>query len=82
VITLDCTGMLCPLPIIELGRAFAGVAVGQELALISDDPAAPTDVAAWCRLTGHELVSVEPRSPEVGQESTTYVIRRLHADSG
>lgn len=85
MITLDCTGMLCPLPIIELARAFADVAVGQELGLIADDPAADTDVAAWCRLTGHELVSVErssvePRSAEGREPSKIYVIRRLHPD--
>jgi tRNA 2-thiouridine synthesizing protein A len=33
-----------------------GLAAGQVLEVRVDDPTAATDIAAWCRLTGHELV--------------------------
>ena len=48
--------MLCPLPIIELGRAYETSSPGQELILVADDPAAAVDVQAWCRMRGQELV--------------------------
>lgn len=54
---LDCLGWKCPRPIIELARRLDEVAVGDVLELIADDPAAGPDVAAWCRMRHHELVS-------------------------
>jgi tRNA 2-thiouridine synthesizing protein A len=65
---LDCTGQLCPLPVLELARRIRDVAVGEEVVVVADDPAAATDIPAWCRMRGQEFVS--------GSE-TTYVIRRL-----
>jgi tRNA 2-thiouridine synthesizing protein A len=62
MITLDCTGMLCPQPIVELAKAVAAIEPGAELELIADDPAAQVDVAAWCRMTGNDLVGTLPRS--------------------
>jgi tRNA 2-thiouridine synthesizing protein A len=77
VIRLDCTGLMCPLPIVELAKAFPQVAVGEELELISDDPAAMVDVAAWCRLAGQELVSALPQPGDGGGAATAYRIRRI-----
>ena len=48
--TLDCRGMRCPLPVIELAKAWPSVAVGDSIELLSDDPAAASDVQAWCRM--------------------------------
>ena len=61
-LSLDCRGQRCPRPIIELARRIAEVEVGGVVELWADDPAAGPDVAAWCRMRGHELVeSVPPR---------------------
>jgi TusA-related sulfurtransferase len=70
---LDTLGLLCPLPIIELARRIGAVEVGGLLVVVSDDPAAATDVPAWCRMRGHEYVGEreEPRG-------TSYVVRRTH----
>jgi TusA-related sulfurtransferase len=51
---LDCRGMLCPLPVIELARHVEDVPVGGLLAVVADDVAARTDVPAWCRMRGQE----------------------------
>ncbi len=62
VLNLDCRGMRCPRPIIELGRRIGEVDPGAVLELLADDPAAAPDVAAWCRMRGHELLeSAAPR---------------------
>lgn len=68
MIELDERGKRCPLPVIALARAIQDVAVGSELTVLADDPAAQHDIPAWCRMRGHELVSA-------GEGS--YVIRRL-----
>ena len=66
---LDCRGLLCPLPVIELGKRYAEVPVGGLVALLADDVAARTDVPAWCRMRGQEFV---------GEDGTgRYVVRRL-----
>jgi tRNA 2-thiouridine synthesizing protein A len=53
---LDCRGMLCPRPIIELAKHLEEVAVGQVIAVVSDDVAAATDVPAWCRMREQEYL--------------------------
>lgn len=54
--TLDCRGQRCPLPVIELARALGAVPTGSVLRVLADDPAAPNDIAAWCRLRGQEYL--------------------------
>ena len=51
---LDCRGMLCPQPVIELGRRIGDVPVGGVVAVVSTDAAAAYDVPAWCRMRGQE----------------------------
>lgn len=65
---LDCRGMLCPLPVIELARRIGDVAIGSEIAVLADDPAAATDIPAWCRMRGQQLVEAA---------DGRFVIRRL-----
>ncbi len=57
MITLDCLGQRCPLPVIALARAIRSVAVGDVVRVLADDPAAANDIAAWCRMKGQEFVS-------------------------
>lgn len=59
-LSLDCLGMKCPRPIIELARRIGDVEPGELVEMWADDPAAGPDLAAWCRMRGHELVLSEP----------------------
>ena len=68
-LTLDCLGLKCPQPIIEMARRIGEVEVGELVELLADDPAAGPDLAAWCRMCGHELVLMEPPS---------FLVRRAH----
>ena len=70
---LDCRGMLCPAPVIALGRHLADVPVGGTLAVVATDVAARVDVPAWCRMRGQEYVGED--AAEDG--SPRYVVRRL-----
>ena len=70
---LDTRGQRCPLPIIELARHIGEVAVGDAITVVSDDPAAASDIAAWCRMRDHELVATTTEA-----DATAYEVRRLH----
>jgi TusA-related sulfurtransferase len=59
-LSLDCRGMKCPQPIIELARRIGDVEEGALVELLADDPAAGPDLAAWCRMRGQDLVLSEP----------------------
>lgn len=54
---VDAIGMPCPRPVIELAAAVKEVAVGDELRLLADDPAADVDVPVWCRMQRQQLVT-------------------------
>jgi len=73
VITLDCRGRRCPLPVIELARHLDDVPVGSAIAVAADDPAARLDVPAWCRMRGQEYVGERAAS----DATPVYLVRRL-----
>jgi tRNA 2-thiouridine synthesizing protein A len=74
VITLDCRGRRCPLPILDLARHITDVEIGAVIAVEADDPAARPDIAAWCRMRGHE-----PAGDTTATDGTPrYFVRRLH----
>jgi tRNA 2-thiouridine synthesizing protein A len=66
---LDCLGQRCPLPVIALARAIRSVPVGGVIRVLADDPAAANDIAAWCRMRGHTLLS---------SETGAFTIQRSH----
>ena len=70
---LDMRGQRCPLPVIELARHITDVAVGETVTVVADDPAAASDIAAWCRMRDHEFVGTreDPDGP-------AYDVRRRH----
>ncbi len=53
---LDCSGMLCPLPVVKARNAIKTMEIGQILKMIATDPGAPPDMEAWSRQTGNELL--------------------------
>lgn len=59
VVTVDACGLMCPGPIVQLKRAYAGLSGGAALQVKATDPAFGSDVESWCRLTGAELVGVD-----------------------
>ena len=56
VLTLDALGKKCPIPIIMLADKIREVPVGQTIEVLADDPAAKTDLPAWCALKSQEFV--------------------------
>lgn len=57
--TLDCRGMVCPAPILELSKAAR--AYGKQttvLEIIVDDAEFPNDLRAWCRASKNTLLNL------------------------
>jgi TusA-related sulfurtransferase len=70
---LDCRGMRCPLPVIELGRHIEDVEVGQVIGVATADVAARVDVPAWCRMREQEYVG-----ESLAEDGTPlFLVRRL-----
>ena len=57
--TLDCVGLFCPMPILKTREAIQGMAVGELLEMLSDDPASEADMKSWTARTGHALVGID-----------------------
>jgi tRNA 2-thiouridine synthesizing protein A len=54
--TLDATGLLCPLPVLKARRALKAVPPGGILEVLATDPGATKDFEHFCRTTGCQLV--------------------------
>jgi len=60
-VTVDCTGLLCPLPVYKAGVALERMQAGEALQLVCTDPGSLADIPAMARQRGDTLVSVEER---------------------
>jgi tRNA 2-thiouridine synthesizing protein A len=58
VITIDALGRKCPIPIIMLAQRLGEVPVGEIITVLADDPAAKTDVPAWCAMKAQDFVAM------------------------
>jgi TusA-related sulfurtransferase len=57
--TLDCYGLLCPMPIIQTAQKIKQMKLGEVLEVISTDRGIVEDMPAWCRQTGQEFLGIE-----------------------
>ena len=55
-ITLDLTGLKCPLPVLRARRQIGKMEAGAVLEVRADDPAAPLDFDHFCHTGGHQLL--------------------------
>ncbi len=54
---LDAAGLNCPLPILKTKKILNTLASGEKLEVIATDPNSLDDFSAFCKASGHELVS-------------------------
>lgn len=57
--TLDCYGLLCPVPIVQTAKKVKEMKVGDVLEIISTDVGIKEDIPAWCRQTGQEYLGIQ-----------------------
>ena len=63
-IRLDCCGMQCPGPIMEVYKSIGSMNDGELLEVSASDPGFTKDVGAWCRRTGNTLISTKEENGE------------------
>lgn len=69
--TLDCRGLYCPLPIVEMRKVMKGLAEGEAIKVLATDPGSKRDFTSWCEKTGNELLEASEKDGVF-----TYVIRK------
>lgn len=52
--TIDTSGTLCPVPIVETAKAVKALAAGEVLLVIATDPGIALDMPMWCKATRNE----------------------------
>lgn len=57
LLSIDCRGDLCPLPVLKARQALAG-ARGARIEICCTDPLAELDLRALCAREGHHVESV------------------------
>ncbi len=72
-LTIDALGKKCPIPIIMLAERIREVAIGQTIEVLADDPAAQSDLPAWCMLKSQEFV----RMAEL-ESGWSFLVRRSY----
>jgi len=70
-LSIDVSGLKCPLPILRAKKALAQLASGQTLQVITTDPHAARDFQAFAQQTGNVLLAQEPRG-----EQCIHLLRR------
>jgi tRNA 2-thiouridine synthesizing protein A len=71
---LDCTGLLCPMPVVKTRKAIKEMQVGQILEMIATDPGAIPDMEAWAKQTQHELLLAQ----QDGDSKFRFLIKKTH----
>jgi len=62
---LDVRRMLCPMPVIRSQDRVEQLQPGDTLVVTCTDPGAKYDIPAWCRVNGHEVLSIEEQQDEI-----------------
>lgn len=56
---INASGLKCPMPILKCKKGMSDLAPGQILKISATDKGAIKDFQAFCKQTGHELLSLE-----------------------
>ena len=67
-ITLDLSGLLCPLPVLKARKRLEGMPSGGILKVIATDPMSAIDMPPFCNEQGHTLL-------EQGQDGAALIFR-------
>jgi tRNA 2-thiouridine synthesizing protein A len=61
--TLDCEGLLCPLPVLRARKRLAALAPGTVLEVRTTDAMALVDLPHFCGQAGHGYLGVRTEGP-------------------
>jgi TusA-related sulfurtransferase len=63
--TLDLKGLACPMPVVKISKGIKEVEVGEIIEAYTTDPGSLTDIPAWGRTTGHEIVETKQEGKDI-----------------
>ena len=63
--TLDCFGLMCPMPIVKTAQQIKKMKAGQVLEILATDKGIKQDIPAWCKTTGNECLGIEEQGGEI-----------------
>jgi TusA-related sulfurtransferase len=63
--SIDCFGLMCPMPIIKTAQTVKEMKIGQILEVVATDKGIKQDMPAWCKTTGNECMSIEDKGEEI-----------------
>ncbi len=63
--TLDCCGLQCPGPIIQVKKKMDEMSPGARLRVFASDMGFAADIGGWCRSTGNTLVEVKKEGRQI-----------------
>ena len=63
--SLDCMGLLCPMPVVNTALKLEEMKEGEILEIIADDKGIKKDMPSWCEATGQEYLGLEEKGNEV-----------------
>lgn len=69
--TFDLKGLSCPMPIVKISKGIKDVDVGEVIEAHTTDPGSLTDIPAWGRTTGHDIIETSQEG-----EVIRFLIRR------
>jgi len=63
--TLDCYGLMCPMPIFKTASKIRDIGIGKVLEVIATDEGIKKDIVSWCSTTGNELLGIKEEDEEI-----------------
>ncbi|MBI2266670.1 MAG: sulfurtransferase TusA family protein [Armatimonadetes bacterium] len=70
-VSVDCKGLMCPEPMMQLFKAVRTLKPGQVVELVATDPQCDENIPRWCERTRNQLVS-----QSTSEGTLRYVIRK------
>ena len=64
-VELDARRLLCPMPVIRTQNKIEELKTGETLTVICTDPGVVHDIPAWCKVHGHEVLSINQNDGEI-----------------
>ena len=64
-VSIDLRGLQCPSPLVRLNEEMDDIESGREFFAVADDEAFELDIAAWCEMTGNELLAINNTTSEI-----------------
>ena len=69
---LDCSGLMCPAPVVKTKKELRKMESGNLLRLIATDPGAKEDIPALIRRSGDEILETKEEDDKI-----TFLIKKI-----